>query len=333
MKKLNLTLVFSLALLFFYGQSYGQVIQNETKDTAKSSVMEPIRPPVNGSYEKTEHLSNKPMGLPWVREADFYWSETHWSVIDLRQKFNFPLYYPTEPKGSWKSFMQAILDAIDSNESNPNPLRVYTDEYVNIPVSPTELKSAMGETRIQIKYNEDTYEEEGQIEYFVPWGSKEVYRYVIKEDWRIDKQRSVMDNRIVAICPMFWYEKADGGGDDGGGGGSYSEDEEVSSGGEEEDEMPAMPTRRWREFGWIWYPEVRPMMAVTPIYNTGNAAQMRNYDDLFLQHRFASFIKAQQNVHDNREINMYILNGMDQTLEAEKIKEKVRVKEHDMWEF
>jgi len=97
--------------------------------------------------------------------------------------------------------------------------------------------------------------------------------------------------------------------------------------------MPAMPTRRWREFGWIYYPEVRPTMATTEVFNTGNRGQNINYDDLFLQRRFASFIKAQENVQDNREINMYFLNGLDQALEADKIKEKIRTREHDMWEY
>jgi hypothetical protein len=127
---------------------------------------------------------------------------------------------------------------------------------------------------------------------------------------------------------MFWYEKLDfSGGDDYGGGG------DADYGEEEDDDMPAMPNRRWREFGWIDYLEIRPFMAVTEVFNPGNNAQRRNYDDIFLQRKFASFIKAEENVHDNRDINMYFLNGMDQTLEAERIKEKIRVREHDMWEY
>jgi hypothetical protein len=210
---------------------------------------------------------------------------------------------------------------------------IYDDEYVNIPKSITELKKSMGESKTIPIVNMETYEVERDSTFFIPFGAKEVYRYEVKEQWRIDKQRSVMDQVIMAFNPMFWYEK-DGGSGEEEGGANYSDFSDAEQGGgEEEDDMPTMSNRRWRNFGWIWYPEVRPTFAVTEVFNPANNAQRRNYDDLFLQRRFASFIKAAENVHDNREINRYFLNGMDQTLEAEKIKEKIRVREHDMWEF
>jgi len=124
----------------------------------------------------------------------------------------------------------------------------------------------------------------------------------------------------------------DGGGDGGdfGGGGDSGD---FASDSEEEDAMSIMPNRRWREFGWIYYPEARQTFVTTEVFNPGNAAQQRNYDDLLLQRMFNTFIRAEQNVHDNRSINMYIVNGFDQALEAERIKEVIRTREHDMWEF
>lgn len=336
MKKLNLTLVF--VLVSFLSYSYGQVIQNEENDTTKeSSVMDAIRPPVDGTYQKIHIQNYKPAALPWLREADVYWSSLYWRVIDLREKFNFPLYYPTEKKGNWKSFMQSILDAIDSTESNPNPLRIYTDEHVNIPYSTSELKKNMGESKTIAIFDPETGEQIDEKVIFIDFGPKEVFRYVLYEQWRIDKQRSVMDQVIISICPMFWFEKEGGGEEDGGGGGGYSDygndDAEAGASEDEEEDLAPVPNKRWRNFGWIYYPELRPTMATTEVFNPANNAQRRNYDDLFLQRHFASFIKTEENVHDNRDINMYILNGMDQTLEAEKIKEKVRVREHDLWEF
>jgi len=329
MKKLNLTLVLALVSILSYGQAYGQVVQGNEEQKSSTAAPEPIRKAVDGTYVKEDVHFTKPLQLPYLREADVYWSSLIWQVIDLRQKFNFPLYFPTEVKGNWKSFMQAILDAIDSTETNPNPLRIYTDEYVHTPVSATELKKSMGESQTQQIFDPETFEYIKDTVLFIPFGAKEVYRYVVKEQWRIDKKRSMMDQVIISICPMFWYEKLDfSGGDDGGGGGG--DDADFA---EEDDDMPAMPARRWREFGWIYYPELRPMMAVTEVFNPGNNAQRRNYDDIFLQRHFTSFIKAAENVHDNRDINMYFLNGLDQTLEADRIKESIRIREHDMWEY
>ena len=325
MRKLSLTLV--CAVVSFL--SYGQVIESDT--AKKGSVMDPIRAPIDGTVEKVHIEHYKPVRLPYIRQADLHWSALVWRVIDLRERFNFPLYYPTEKKGNWKSLMQAILDAIDSTEANPTPLRVYTDEYVNIPVSISEMLQSMGENITVEIYDPESFEKVGEEIKFVAFGAKEVFRYEVKEQWRIDKQRSVMDQKIISIKPMFWFEKVEGGGGDGddyGGG-----DEDFMEEGEDGEAMPVLPTRRWRNFGWIYYDELRPTLAVTEVFNPANNAQRRNYDDLFLTRRFSSFIKAQENVQDNREINMYILNGMDQALESERIKERIRVKEHDMWEY
>ena len=330
MKKLNLTLALALVSLL----SYGQVIQNEneteTQEEEKSGVMDAIRPPVDGTYKKIHIPHYKPIPLPDVREADVHWSQLIWRVIDLREKFNFPLYYPTETKGNWKSLMQAILDAMESE--NTTPLRIYSDEYVNVPKSATEVIESLGQTKQIPKFNPETWEEEGFEEIFIPFGPKEVFRYVIKEQWRLDKQRSVMDQEIMVFCPMFWFEKDGSSGDEEGGENYGSGDTDMGND-DFDDDMPTMPTRRWREFGFIWYPELRPTLATTEVFNAANNAQRRNYDDIFLQRRFNSFISAEENVHDNRQINQYHLNGMDQTLESEKIKERIRVKEHDMWEY
>jgi gliding motility associated protien GldN len=272
MKKFNVTLMLILASIAF---SYGQVIKS---DTVKSSVMEAIRRPVDGTYIKENTETSTPITLTHVREADVYWSELVWRVMDLRLKFNFPYYFPTEPKGNWKSLMQAILDAIDSTEANSNPLRIYTDEYVNIPVSVTEIKNNLGEKKIQKIFNE-WGEEVGDTTLFIEFGAKEVFQYVIKEQWKMDKQRSIIYPEIISICPMFWLERLDGGGGESdGGGGGFSGGDEGDDFTNEEEDMPVLPNRRWREFGWIWYPEVRQVFVTTDAFNPQNNAQRRSYD-------------------------------------------------------
>ncbi|MDX9890826.1 MAG: hypothetical protein RBT13_08365, partial [Bacteroidales bacterium] len=85
--------------------------------------------------------------------------------------------------------------------------------------------------------------------------------------------------------------------------------------------------------GWLYYPEFRPVMVKTEVFNAHNNAQRRTYDDIFLQRHFSSFIRAEENVYDNREIFYYIVNGLDQILEAERIKNKIFAFEQEMWEY
>ena len=320
MKKISLI----VCIVLFVSVSYGQVYDNAGTETDTTEievgVLEAIRPPIDHIVEIHPYLdSYKPMDLAYIRIDDILYSRLIWSVIDLREKINHPLYFPTEKRGNWKSLMQAILDAsTDSSEANPNPLRVYSDEYLNIPFAMEGLKNNMGQSYIEPIVNE-WGEQIGEKPIFVPWGPREVFQYHLKDMYVIDKQRSMMEPRLMAVAPMFWFEPVNPTA-------TYQEESY-------DDDMPSVPLRRWRRYGWLYFKEMRPMLAVTNVFNEQNNAQRRTYDDIFAQRRFSSYIKAEENRQNNREINEYIVNGMDQRLEADAIKEKIRYKEHDMWEF
>lgn len=308
----------ALVLMLFSSLSFAQVIESEegdssaTTEVAKESA-KPIRSPIDRPWVTQNVADNKPVTLQSINQDYLMDATIIWRVLDLREKMNHPLYFPTETKGNWRSLMQIILDAIDSSEENAEPLRVYSNEYINIPMSAEELKASMGETK-RIELINDWGEVTGDSVIFIAWGAKDVFQYILKECWYVDNQRSLLDARIMAICPMFWYEPQTDV--------SYEE---------EQDDMPAVTNRRWRQFSWIDYNEFRPQMAKNEVFNTKNFAQNRTFDDLFLQRRFSSFIKAESNVYDNREINHYIVNGLDQIQESERIKNKIRQSENDMW--
>ena len=45
-----------------------------------------------------EHIANKsPIPYAYLREADVFWAKDMYRIIDLKQKQNQPLYYPTRP--------------------------------------------------------------------------------------------------------------------------------------------------------------------------------------------------------------------------------------------
>ena len=309
----------AILLVLFTSLSFAQVIESESGSestpAAPKSTAKPIRAPIDRPWAEQNLADNKPITLQSINRDYLKDATMIWRVLDLREKMNHPLYFPTEVKGNWRSLMQIILDAIDSSESNPEPLRVYTDENINIPMSPEELRASMGETK-RIEILNDWGDPIGDSTIFIAWGAKDVFQYILKECWYVDNQRSMLDVRIMALCPMFWYEP------------------QTDATMEEADEdMPGVTNRRWRQFSWIDYNEIRPFLARNEVFNTQNFAQNRTFDDLFLQRRFSSFIKAKGNVYDHREINQYIVNGLDQILEAEKIKNEIRTREHDMWEF
>jgi gliding motility associated protien GldN len=320
MKKVGLILACVSLYVVSFAQTYESTGTEGNTNDSVSNVMAPIRAPIDGVYKKV-HLSKfDPVPLQHIREADVLYSKLTWSVIDLREKINHPLYFPMETKGNWKSLMQTIFDiTTDTSETNQYAIMVYDDEYLSIPYTREGLRGTLGTTRIEPELN-DFGEEIGQKIIFIPRRASEVFKYIVKDQYILDKQRSVMEPRIMGICPMFWYENLN----------------EASSVQEEEaydDDMPAVPLRRWRAYGWMFYDELRPAFAVTEVFNPGNNAQRRTYDDIFLMRHFDSYFQGVENVHNNRQINEYILNGMDQRLEADAFKEEIRIREHDMWEY
>lgn len=326
MKKLFLLAISFVCALNVANAQIEGVVEG-TDDENEISVMDgerkPVRKPVVGVFEKT-NISTFKEPIPYVslREADVMYSTIIWRKIDLREKLNHPLYYPTVPQGDWRNLFDVILDAMNSTE---NPLPIYTDEFCNIPMNQTELTEALKEKTLEkVEYDEYGNEIEGtKTSEALFFTSKNVKAFNIKEEWFFDKQRSVQEVRIIAINPLILYQKEMEGAEDLG-------DEEDS---EEATEISNILNETERSIGWILFDELRPFLAKKEVFNRYNHAARVSYDDIFWKRMFNSIIVAEENVYNNRTIDTYRKNPFDQVLEAEIIKNKLFVKEHDLWEF
>ena len=83
---------------------------------------------------------------------------------------------------------------------------------------------------------------------------------------------------------------------------------------------------------WVYFPEARNFFANVNVFNRFNDAERWSLDDIFWKRMFGSYIYKEQNVY-NRQIADYTLNGVEQLLEAEKVKNDIFVMEHDLWEY
>jgi gliding motility associated protien GldN len=256
--------------------------------------------PRDGIFEEIHLQDKKPIPYYPVREADVIWKKRIWRLMDLRQKINHPFYYPETPQKGWKNFMTVIMDAI--REGTVTAYDPAKDDQFLVPLTFQEIEKKF--TRTDTVPIVDPNNPQRILRYEVvteEFDATEVMRIKIKEDWFFDKQRSVMDVRILGVCPVRNLYDDDG---------NYFGLEEMF---------------------WIYFPEARPVLAQSIVFNRKNSAEERTYDELFWKRMFGSYVYKEENVY-NREITDYA-SGMDALLEAERIKEELFEFEHELWEF
>jgi hypothetical protein len=86
---------------------------------------------------------------------------------------------------------------------------------------------------------------------------------------------------------------------------------------------------------WIFYPDLRPALAKSEVYNPKNMGQNRmTWEELFESRMFSSYIvKSSLDNPQNKLIRNYIKDPILQLLEGENIKEKIFNFEQDLWSY
>ncbi len=329
-------LVFSLVMMSV-GASFAQDI--------RGPIANPAPGVLDGVYVKEHIPTKKVVPYEYVREADVTWSKRVWSVIDLREKFNHPLYYPLDDlqEGLWqKNTSRWSLWTIIRHHVLSGDLTIYSPynpdwedwkdgdmfkypvtvpqvgaNYYNSKEYREAMFSYIGTELVDpfappLKSNE--YPEEDSVIYvngepeavYPPsdtlwFKSENIVQYKIKEDWFFDKERSVLDRRIIGVAPVI-YQRDNNGNITG-----------------------------FRELFWLYFPECRYVFQNFFVQSRHNDSQRMSFDDLFWKRMFQSYIVKETNLYD-REIDSYKA-GVDALLESERIKEKIFNFEHDLWSF
>ena len=85
---------------------------------------------------------------------------------------------------------------------------------------------------------------------------------------------------------------------------------------------------------WIYYPEIRNDLAKAYVFSERNSAVRKSFDELINSRRFEAVIYREENVYEDRDLyDIFPRNSFMRLLESERIKDKIRNLEHDMWSW
>jgi gliding motility associated protien GldN len=296
MKFINrFSLVFAL-VAFFVAPSFAQL--PEEVQTEASEPTAPATPngvdanaPLDDIVEREIIKEKRTLPHQPIREADIFWEKKIWRIIDIREKMNLPFSYPEMP------FFKIVYDA--ALKGQISAFSVENDKFTNR-FDTSEIATIGTSTDTVVNINPETYEEQIKI-VRNDLNPEDVKRFRLKEVWFFDEQTSTMQVRILGIAPLMDVK------DDNGN------------------------FRYEQPMFWLYYPEVRKVLAQHKVFNPNNDAFPMSWEDYMEMRYFSSYIFKESNVYDRR-LEAY-LTGVDLLIESEKIKADLFNFEHDLWSY
>ena len=240
---------------------------------------------------------DKPLPYGFISDRDVLWSKVVWEYVDLNQKINLPYYYPIDTMNAGLT-RRSLFDTLLKGIKNGEITEVYNDSYFTTKIGMEEV-------------NMMTFNERQNGDYVDPYyvKSEDIKGYKLKGIWYFDKRQGELKYRLLALAPM-------------------GPDVQVM-GVEEIDDSENV-----YELFWVFFPAARETLHNSKVFNPENSAQPLSYDNLLNARRFTSTILREENIYGDRAISDYVRgNSLFQLLEANRIKEGIRNREMDMWNY
>ena len=305
---------------------------------AQSNLLNAKTPDEIGKKTPAQLISDndKPLPYGYVHDRDVLMGKTIWELVDIDERINFPLYYPIDTAFVGKD-RRSLFDVLVKNIKNGKITEVYGDDYFNAKKSFKDMSSSFqfvdtipaGKDYINDHYDEFypkaqtiTKKVKGKtVTETVPAAggavldpqyidkrdltAQDISGYKIKGYWFFDKRQGELKYRLLAICPVA---------------------PEARDIGKENGDVI--------ELFWVYFPAIRDILHEAIAFYDKNSAMPISFDHLLNSRRFNGEIYKEENVYGDRQIQDYMKdNAQNQLLESERVKEKIRDFESDMWNY
>jgi gliding motility associated protien GldN len=309
---------------------------------AQANLLNAKIPEEIGLKSKSQRNSDndKPLEYGYVDDRDVLMGKTVWEIIDLNERINFPLYFPVDT-ANIGSDRRSLYDVLTKAIKKGEITEVYSDSYFNTKKSFKDIQASL--TKIDTadagreQLNQDPTAYKMQIverkkttgtgknkvtttvldtipasktispEYILKQDltAQDVSQYKIKGYWYFDKRQSELKYRLLGICPVT--------------------PDVYTMNSEEKDYI---------ELFWVFFPAARDVLHEAKAFNDKNSAMPISFDQILNSRRFNSVIYQEENVYGDRTIVSYMKdNAQNQLIEADRVKEKIRDFEENMWNY
>jgi gliding motility associated protien GldN len=281
---------------------YGNLpITVDTSGVLENSYKKSLRN--DNAFDKSNLTARTPLPYEYLRWDDALYAEKVWRELDLREKMNKVFMYEAESDNGSQIFVNMLLKAVRSGE-----VTAFDDDRFTTPITVGDIdQKTAGRADTTAVYDIK------QIDKIVGWkvtrssfDPKTVTKLRIKEEWIFDRESSKMFVRILGIGVL------------------------------KTEYIPNTTKERGTSnLFWVYYPDLRPMLAKNEVYNAKNMGQSRmTWEELFESRMFSSYIvKSTLDNPANKMIKNYIKDPILALLEGDNIKEKIFNFEQDLWSY
>ncbi len=309
---------------------------------SQSNLLNAKKPSEIGLKTAAQRISDndRPLAYGYVHDRDILMGKTTWEIIDLSEKINFSLYFPIDTANIGTD-RRSLYDVLTKAMKSGKITEVYTDSYFNTKKSLKDIQGSLSRIdttdagRELINQDPDAYrsrvvkkkvvtgtgkkktvtyvdETVGPTktiptEYILKQDltAQDVSQYKIKGFWYFDKRQSELKYRLLGICPVT--------------------PDVYTMNSEEKDYI---------ELFWIFFPAAREVLHEAKAFNEKNSSMPISFDQILNSRRFNAVVYKEENVYGDRSIEEYMKdNSQNQLIESERIKEKIRNFEQDMWNY
>ena len=254
--------------------------------------------------------NDKPLEYGYVDDRDIMFSKMTWEKVVLDERANFPLYYPVDTNNIGSN-RRSLYDVLYRNIKDGTIENIYDDSYFTSKRTLKDIESALSKVdTLDICYQQFNSEGFVSPEYITKRDiqSYDISAYLNKGLWYFDKRQGELKYRLLGIAPA-------------------APDVNFIDSDDEANKQPI-------PLFWIFFPEVRDILHNAKAFNNDNSAMPISFDHLLNSRRFNAYMYKEENVYGDREVKEYVAdNALMQMLESERIKDKIRDFEQDMWSY